>query len=201
MKTYQQKFREQLHKAKYKCEDCGGDGFDRTKFTGTTEKPHIIHPDCKTCSGRGFNIPVELGTEFKRIRRKIDGTFDENDYSLYTAITDRGFANNPDKLWVIEMASVVFGRMTVELNKDMIDNGANDKWEVLGKPITLQEILWLLSKKEISFQNAPQGFPFNSKDRAKICIHTLGYEVDLPLNQDPKDYPENVYEKLLEIIN
>ena len=81
------------------------------------------------------------------------------------------------------------------LNNDSFS--ITDVSEILGKDVSLREVLLLLAKKAT--------FSCAIHSKAKYAPHEDLYihdtELKIPLNQDPKDYPEELLEQLIEILS
>lgn len=166
------KLTQAVYKIKYKCGDCGGKGkwkITPTEFLKKYGKVMIddletIPIECNSCSGKGFVIPLEFGCELKLEQ---------------TILKYIGFSNNQHALFLSKNNSLLF-----------VDD-IEDKVEILGKPITPQDILLVLDGRELSINKDYIHLYLENKN-----LDTAVIDLTLPI----KDQSESTLSELLALI-
>ena len=172
------KFREQFHKAFNRCEDCNGAGYPFSEeqcpvhgyYCNGGDKKGCIDKTlkCKTCNGLGYVIPLEFGCEVM-IQEPYSSTHNPVQRRVY------GYSKELN-----EFESMKHGWIKQET---VIEN--------LGKPLTLQDVLRMISKDvEIS------------KDNNHLYLEYGEYNdcLTLDLTKQPQDWGEEVWGQLLELV-
>ena len=158
---------QEVNKRIHTCKDCGGAGQVENKNNRIDSNGLSIAVDCTTCKGDGYVIPLEEGCEV--LYKWDDGGIDE------TTIT-----------WVRQKCTPQDHiKITLKNHGDAYSDDV--ELTILGKPLTLQDILRCLrSGTEME------------TDRTRIIIH--GEEiVELPFT-DPKEWNDETIEALIKLI-
>lgn len=135
------------------------------KYAGR-DSGHILN-DCTACKGKGYIIPLEFGCEVIYEDRKYE----------YKGVNKQG-ANT---FYDIED----FDCWSDDIYEHELEN--------LGKPLTLQMVLWLLRKKEFYVNSAYYD--------NEIGVYNLNdfHQFNIDLDKDIKDQPE-VLQAIIDIV-
>lgn len=162
-----------------KCGECKGKkyiNFEKVKeVNGIMELTEKGTKDCPTCQGKGYTIPLEFGCELEILDKKC--FFISKPTPEVTIVLEDGYKCNYNNIAEIKN---------------------------LGKPLTLQDVLRLLSRqKTVRILGAGEEYYKGEKpvNENEILIwHENGRTIFLELTKDPKDWSDETIQAIIDIV-
>ncbi len=199
MNNLNEKLKQAVHKHIKGCGECEGDGETYSILNSKAYKPNLekeYYDTCKTCSGRGYLLELEVGCEV-------------------IIMHNDGFKRN-----ITLSDGQPFYDLGREINTvDETDHYPTDTKhkidENLGKPLERGDVILALAKKRIQYGDENVGLGNNgvsfdvtfigellivTAKGANPEVNSTNWFVRIPLDLQPKDYTDELKAKLIEIL-
>lgn len=197
MNKLNEKLKNAVRRITEPCDRCGGLG--KSKFTERKNESYQkmygegIHfdPTCKTCKGKGWCPKLEFGCEVRVIGEDESG-YEES----YNGVDEVGVVNQVGYIQFLYADNCcVIDDIYIKEYKEGYDEDREVSFETLGKPIETREVLLALRDKGHYFIDVWGEIGFIDEDGEWQVIG-----IKIPLDKQPKDYPEELVGKLIELL-